>query len=52
MKPAMEDQVIRVYDFGKEDKKDLDGSEEGIIEGTVYLISLGSTVVCFQTTKF
>ncbi|XP_058164605.1 synaptonemal complex protein 3 isoform X1 [Dasypus novemcinctus] len=32
VKPAMEDQVIRVYDFGKVVKKDLDGSEEGIVE--------------------
>lgn len=38
----MEDQVTRAYDFEKEDKKDLSGSEEDVTEGTVYLILLGS----------
>lgn len=34
-KPSMEDQVIRPYDFEKEEKKDLSGSEEDVIEGTI-----------------
>lgn len=41
----MEDQVIRAYDFEKEDKKDLSVSEEDAIEGTVYLILLGTDYV-------
>lgn len=40
-KTSMEEQVIRAYDFEKEDKKGLSGSEEDITEGTVYLIFLG-----------
>lgn len=42
---SMEDQVIRAYDFEKEDKKDLSVSEEDVIEGTVYLILLGTDYV-------
>lgn len=37
----MEEQVIRAYDFEKEDKKGLSGSEEDVTEGTVDLIFLG-----------
>lgn len=33
-KKSVEDQVVRAYDFDKEDKKDLSGSEEDVIEGT------------------
>uniref|UniRef100_A0A2K6E7G2 XLR/SYCP3/FAM9 domain-containing protein n=1 Tax=Macaca nemestrina TaxID=9545 RepID=A0A2K6E7G2_MACNE len=32
-KPSMEDQFTRAYDFETEDKKDLSGSEEDVIEG-------------------
>ncbi|KAM9230125.1 synaptonemal complex protein 3 [Dugong dugon] len=38
MKSAMEDQVIRAYDFEKEDKKDLSGSEEDVPEGKTPVI--------------
>lgn len=40
-KTSMEDQVMRAYDSEKEDKKGLCGSE-GVTDGTVYLILLGS----------
>ena len=33
----MGDQAIRTYEFEQEDKKDLSGSEEDAIEGTVNL---------------
>lgn len=55
-KTSVEDQVVRAYDFEKEDKKDLSGSEEDVTEGTVYLILLGSDHVlyftCFECTTF
>nr|XP_020838001.1 synaptonemal complex protein 3 isoform X2 [Phascolarctos cinereus] len=37
-KPAMEAQVSRAYDFDKEDKKDLSGSEEDAREGETTVI--------------
>lgn len=50
----MEDQVAKAYDFEKEDKKDLSGSEEEATEGTIYLMLLGSDhvlqFVCFERT--
>lgn len=36
-KPSVGDQAIRAYEFEQEDKKDLSGSEEDAIEGTVNL---------------
>uniref|UniRef100_M3Y082 XLR/SYCP3/FAM9 domain-containing protein n=1 Tax=Mustela putorius furo TaxID=9669 RepID=M3Y082_MUSPF len=37
-KTSMEDQVVRAYDFEKEDKKDLSGSEEDVMEGKTPVI--------------
>ncbi|XP_030677135.1 synaptonemal complex protein 3 isoform X3 [Nomascus leucogenys] len=37
-KPSMEDQLTRAYDFETEDKKDLSGSEEDVIEGKTAVI--------------
>uniref|UniRef100_A0A8C7BYV5 Uncharacterized protein n=1 Tax=Neovison vison TaxID=452646 RepID=A0A8C7BYV5_NEOVI len=37
-KTSMEDQVVRAYDFEKEDKKDLSGSEEDVTEGKTPVI--------------
>ncbi|XP_004418081.1 PREDICTED: synaptonemal complex protein 3 [Ceratotherium simum simum] len=37
-KTSMEDQVIRAYDFEKEDKKILSGSEEEVTEGNTPVI--------------
>eukprot|EP00071_Canis_lupus_P025569 XP_022259126.1 synaptonemal complex protein 3 isoform X1 [Canis lupus familiaris] len=37
-KKSMEDQVIRAYEFEKEDKKDLRGSEEDVLEGKTPVI--------------
>ncbi|XP_041594296.1 synaptonemal complex protein 3 [Vulpes lagopus] len=37
-KTSMEDQVIRAYEFEKEDKKDLSGSEEDVPEGKTPVI--------------
>ncbi|XP_027449562.1 synaptonemal complex protein 3 isoform X2 [Zalophus californianus] len=37
-KTSMEDQVTRAYDFEKEDKKDLSGSEEDVTEGKTPVI--------------
>ncbi|XP_045867430.1 synaptonemal complex protein 3 isoform X2 [Meles meles] len=37
-KTSMEDQVVRAYDFEKEDKKDLSGSEEDVTEGKISVI--------------
>ena len=37
-KPSVGDQAIRVYEFEQEDKKDLSGSEEDVVEGTVNLM--------------
>uniref|UniRef100_A0A8C0LEN1 Synaptonemal complex protein 3 n=1 Tax=Canis lupus dingo TaxID=286419 RepID=A0A8C0LEN1_CANLU len=37
-KKSMEDQVIRAYEFEKEDKKDLRGSEEDVPEGKTPVI--------------
>eukprot|EP00071_Canis_lupus_P025571 XP_022259128.1 synaptonemal complex protein 3 isoform X2 [Canis lupus familiaris] len=34
-KKSMEDQVIRAYEFEKEDKKDLRGSEEDVLEADI-----------------
>lgn len=36
-KPSVGDQAIRAYEFEQEDKKDLSGSEEDAVEGTVNL---------------
>lgn len=52
-KPSMEDQFTRAYDFETEEKKDLSGSEEDVIEGAVHLM-LGSDVlqlICFEPIK-
>uniref|UniRef100_A0A2R9AMN7 Synaptonemal complex protein 3 n=1 Tax=Pan paniscus TaxID=9597 RepID=A0A2R9AMN7_PANPA len=37
-KPSVEDQFTRAYDFETEDKKDLSGSEEDVIEGKTAVI--------------
>ncbi|XP_044918174.1 synaptonemal complex protein 3 isoform X3 [Felis catus] len=37
-KTSVEDQVVRAYDFEKEDKKDLSGSEEDVTEGKTPVI--------------
>ncbi|XP_011828597.1 PREDICTED: synaptonemal complex protein 3 [Mandrillus leucophaeus] len=37
-KPSMEDQFTRAYDFETEEKKDLSGSEEDVIEGKTAVI--------------
>ncbi|XP_040346334.1 synaptonemal complex protein 3-like [Herpailurus yagouaroundi] len=37
-KTSVEDQVVRAYDFEKEDKKDLSGSEEDVTEGKIPVI--------------
>ncbi|XP_039108439.1 synaptonemal complex protein 3 isoform X2 [Hyaena hyaena] len=37
-KTSVEDQIIRAYDFEKEDKKDLSGSEEDVTEGKTPVI--------------
>ncbi|XP_032700189.1 synaptonemal complex protein 3 [Lontra canadensis] len=37
-KTSMEDQVVRAFDFEKEDKKDLSGSEEDVTEGKTPVI--------------
>lgn len=53
-KKSMEDQVIRAYEFEKEDKKDLRGSEEDVPEGTQCLRWSGSdhvlAVICLRRT--
>ncbi|XP_039106172.1 synaptonemal complex protein 3-like [Hyaena hyaena] len=37
-KTSVEDQIIRAYDFEKEDKKDMSGSEEDVTEGKTPVI--------------
>lgn len=55
-KTSMEDQIIRAYDFEKDDKKILSGSEEEVTEGTVCPLLWDSVhvlqFVCFEPATF
>lgn len=51
----MKDRAVIAYDFKKEDKRDLNGSEEDAADGTVYLILCSHHVlqlIYFEHTAF
>lgn len=54
-KTSMKDRAVIAYDFKKEDKRDLNGSEEDAADGTVYLILCSHHVlqlIYFEHTAF